>query len=53
MEPVWLKYYPAGVPAETHISRFASLEHMLEQSCRRYAQHPAFTPMGAACAQAD
>lgn len=48
MEPVWLKYYPAGVPAEIDIFRFASLKDMLEHSCRQYAQRPAFTNMGVA-----
>jgi len=46
MEPVWLKYYPAGVPAEIDIDRFASLKDMFEHSCRQYAQRPAFTNRG-------
>ncbi len=48
MEPIWLKFYPAGVPAEIDTFRFASLKHMLEQSCGRYAKRPAFTNMGVA-----
>ena len=48
MEPVWLKYYPAGVPAEIDVFRFASLTDMAEHSCRQYAQRPAFTNMGVA-----
>lgn len=32
MEPVWLKSYPPGVPAEIDIFRFASLKGMLEES---------------------
>jgi long-chain acyl-CoA synthetase len=48
MEPVWLKSYPAGVPAEIDIFRFASLRGMLEESCRRYAKRPAFSNMGVA-----
>ena len=46
MEPIWLKHYPAGVPAEIDVFRFASLKHMVEQSCARYAQRPAFSNMG-------
>jgi len=46
MEPVWLKHYPQGVPAEVDIHRFASLKDMLEQSCGRYQKRPAFTNMG-------
>lgn len=48
MEPIWLRYYPAGVPAEIDIFRFASLKDMLEQSCERYSRRPAFTNMGVA-----
>jgi len=46
MEPVWLKHYPQGVPAEVDIHRFASLKDMLEQSCERFRERPAFTNMG-------
>ena len=46
MEPIWLKSYPTGVAAEIDALRFASLKHLLEESCRRYAQRPAFTQMG-------
>jgi long-chain acyl-CoA synthetase len=46
MEPIWLKHYPQGVPAEADISRFSSLKDMLEQSCGRYHELPAFTNMG-------
>ena len=46
MEPVWLKNYPKGVPAEVDISRFGSLKEMLEQSCARFSRLPAFTNMG-------
>ena len=48
MEPVWLKHYPQGIPAEVDISRFTSLRDMLEQSCERFHAHPAFTNMGVA-----
>jgi long-chain acyl-CoA synthetase len=46
MEPVWLKHYPQGVPAEVDIHRFASLTDMLEQCCARFHERPAFTNMG-------
>ena len=48
MEPVWLKHYPQGIPAEVDIFRFTSLKDMLEQSCGRFHEHPAFTNMGVA-----
>ena len=46
MEAVWLQHYPRGVPAEVDIFRFASLKDMLEQSCGRFRERPAFTNMG-------
>ncbi|OGQ98942.1 MAG: long-chain-fatty-acid--CoA ligase [Deltaproteobacteria bacterium RIFOXYD12_FULL_55_16] len=46
MEPIWLKYYPKGVPAEVDVHRFASLKDMLEQCCERFRKRPAFTNMG-------
>jgi long-chain acyl-CoA synthetase len=46
MESVWLQHYPQGVPAEVDIFRFASLKDMLEQSCARFRERPAFTNMG-------
>ena len=46
MEPIWLKHYPQGVPAEVDIFRYASLKDMLEQSCEHFRELPAFTNMG-------
>jgi len=46
MEPIWLRHYPSGVPVEADILRFASLKDMLEQSCERFRERPAFTNMG-------
>ncbi|MDO9050238.1 MAG: AMP-binding protein [Methylotenera sp.] len=45
MEPVWLKHYPQSVPTEVDIFRYASLNDMLEQSCARFRELPAFTNM--------
>jgi long-chain acyl-CoA synthetase len=45
MEKVWLKSYPPGVPAEIDASRYASIRHILEESCARFADKPAFTCM--------
>jgi len=55
MNPVWLSYYPTGVPAQVDVRRFASLVDLFEQSCRRFGERPAFTSMGATLsyAQAD
>jgi len=46
VEPIWLKSYPPDVPEEIDVHRFTSLKDMLEQSCARFADRPAFTNMG-------
>lgn len=46
MEKPWLQSYPPGVPAEIDPERFASLREVLEESCRRFAERPAFSNMG-------
>ncbi|EEG83057.1 long-chain-fatty-acid--CoA ligase [Proteus penneri ATCC 35198] len=46
MEKVWLKRYPADVPAEIDPDRFASLAEMLENAVANYADQPAFINMG-------
>ncbi|MBP6251883.1 MAG: AMP-binding protein [Rubrivivax sp.] len=46
MHKPWLIQYPAGVPAEIDMQRFASLVDMLCDSCRRFAALPAYRSMG-------
>ncbi|HHW76326.1 MAG TPA: long-chain-fatty-acid--CoA ligase [Xanthomonadaceae bacterium] len=46
MEKIWLKEYPPGVPAEIDLNEFASLKDILEKSCRRFADLPAYSNMG-------
>lgn len=46
MEKVWLKRYPADVPAEIDPDQYASLVEMFEQSVARFADQPAFINMG-------
>jgi long-chain acyl-CoA synthetase len=46
-ERVWLKSYPAGVPAEADTGRYASVPQLLGESCRKFASLPAFTNMDA------
>jgi long-chain acyl-CoA synthetase len=48
MEKIWLKSYPSGVPAEIDLQEYASLKDVLESTCRRYADLPAFSNLGAA-----
>ncbi|AJG21060.1 long-chain fatty acid--CoA ligase [Cupriavidus basilensis] len=45
MERLWLKHYPAGVPAEIDSSQFHSLAELLEASFRTYADRRAFVCM--------
>src|SRR5919197_3601967 len=46
MERIWLKSYPAGVPAEIDVKQYGSLVELFEKSIRSYAERPAFTSMG-------
>lgn len=43
---VWLKRYPADVPAEIDPDRYSSLIEMFENAALRYADQPAFINMG-------
>jgi long-chain acyl-CoA synthetase len=53
MEKIWLKSYPPGIPAEVNVRRYASLKDILEQSCARYADLPAFSNMGTTMSYAE
>ncbi|CDG21447.1 Long-chain-fatty-acid--CoA ligase [Xenorhabdus poinarii G6] len=46
MEKIWLKHYPADVPAEIDPDRYSSLIEMFENSVARYADQIAFINMG-------
>ena len=46
MEKIWLKQYPAGVPAEIDVDQYASLVALLDESFRRYADRMAYKFMG-------
>jgi long-chain acyl-CoA synthetase len=46
MDRPWLAQYPAGVPADIDIGRFASLKHLLAVTCARFADLPAYNSMG-------
>ena len=46
MQRPWIAQYPAGVPAEIDVGQFASLKELLEVSCGRFADLPAFNSMG-------
>ncbi|MEO8104606.1 MAG: AMP-binding protein, partial [Betaproteobacteria bacterium] len=46
MDKVWLKQYPEGIPAEIDVNEYASLRSILEQSCKRFGDLPAYGNMG-------
>ena len=48
MDKVWLKSYPAGVPAEIDVNQYASVREVLEESCARYGSRRAYSCMGKA-----
>jgi long-chain acyl-CoA synthetase len=53
MEKVWLKSYPPGVPAEVDVTKYSSIADILAQSCRDFADLPAFTCMDVTLTYAD
>ncbi|KFK94430.1 MULTISPECIES: long-chain-fatty-acid--CoA ligase FadD [unclassified Serratia (in: enterobacteria)] len=46
MDKVWLKRYPADVPAEIDADHYTSLIEVFENAATRYADQPAFINMG-------
>jgi long-chain acyl-CoA synthetase len=46
MERIWLKSYPAGVPADIDPKKYRSLVQLFEQSIAKYRDRPAFHSMG-------
>ena len=46
MDKIWLKSYPAGVPAEIDPDEFRSLGDLFEQSVHRFASRTAYICMG-------
>ncbi|MFM2348055.1 MAG: hypothetical protein RL654_2808 [Pseudomonadota bacterium] len=46
MDKVWLRHYPAGVPAEIEVSRYASLVALLDESFASFRDRDAYRYMG-------
>jgi long-chain acyl-CoA synthetase len=44
----WLKHYSDGVPAEIDLSTYSSVNDVLEQSCGKFRDRPAFENFGTA-----
>ena len=53
MERVWLNHYPAGIPPDVDLDEFTSLVDVLRTSCRRFAELPAYSSMGAQITYAE
>lgn len=47
MEKIWLKHYPAGVPAEINAELYPSLLHLIESAFAKYPERPAYKMLGA------
>src|SRR5688500_12586244 len=47
VEKVWLQEYPPGVPAEADVNFYSSVVDILEKSCNRFRDQPAYECMGA------
>ncbi|SEO36006.1 long-chain acyl-CoA synthetase [Duganella sp. CF517] len=45
MEKIWLKSYPANMPAEIDPTQYRSVTHLLEESFRKYADRNAYVCM--------
>ncbi|KIZ44405.1 MULTISPECIES: long-chain fatty acid--CoA ligase [Rhodopseudomonas] len=45
MERIWLKHYPAGVPADIDVTQYASLVDLLEESFKKFRDRKAFICM--------
>ena len=53
MEKIWLAHYPPGVPAEIDPGEYPSLKAIIEQSCERYADLPAYSNFGKSLSYRD
>ncbi|MGA9302533.1 MAG: long-chain fatty acid--CoA ligase [Bradyrhizobium sp.] len=45
MERIWLKQYPAGVPADIDVAQYSSLVELLEESFAKYRERKSFICM--------
>jgi long-chain acyl-CoA synthetase len=53
MEKIWLRSYPAGVPADINPAEIGSLQALIARSCEKYADRPACTLMDRTLTYAD
>jgi long-chain acyl-CoA synthetase len=53
MERIWLKHYPAGVPADIDASQYSSLVELLEESFAKFSDRKAFICMDKSISYSD
>ena len=53
MEKIWLKHYPAGVPAEIDPYKYQSIRDLFEESVASFGERPAYYCMGKEITFAD
>lgn len=53
MDHAWLTNYPPGTPEQVNVHEFASLKEVLQRSCERFADLPAYSNMGASLTYAQ
>ncbi len=53
MEKTWLKSYDEGVATEINMGEYSSLCEIIESSCQRFADQPAYTNMGTSLSYRD
>lgn len=46
MEKVWQKSYPAGVPTDVDVTKYASIPDVFRTACKRFAERPCLRSMG-------
>jgi len=53
MEKIWLKHYPAGVPAEIDLNEFRSIGDLFARSVKQYGERKAYINMDKAITYAE
>ncbi|MDZ4255415.1 MAG: long-chain-fatty-acid--CoA ligase [Sulfuritalea sp.] len=53
MEKIWLKHYPAGVPAEIDVDEFRSIGELFDRSVKQYGSRRAYINMDKAITYAE
>ncbi|MFO1325549.1 MAG: AMP-binding protein [Burkholderiales bacterium] len=53
MDKIWLKNYPAGIPAEIDPDRFSSIPDLVEKTAAKFGDKPAFHNLGRTISYAE